>query len=71
MTFVMFLYILALFDFCCTDKKCKPNTRSKKQINPYGSNVYNRDTNAVLNMLNIVKHLIEKRKRPQVFTREE
>ena len=56
---------------CCTDKKCSPNTLSKVKINPYGSNVYNRDTNAVLNMLNIVKHLVKKGKRPDVFTREE
>jgi predicted metallopeptidase len=56
---------------CCTNEKCKPNTKSKKQINNYGSNVYNRDTNAVLNMLNITKQLIKTGKRPKIFTKEE
>ena len=62
----VFIYIV-----CCKNKNCKPITKSKIKINPYGSNVYNRDTNAVLNMLNIVKHLINEGKRPDVFTREE
>ena len=54
---------------CCTNEECKPNTKSKEQINKYGSNVYNRDTNAVLNMLKIVKELIRTGKRPPDFTR--
>ena len=56
---------------CCTNEECKPNTKSKKQINKYGSNVYNRDTNAVLNMLHITKQLITTGKRPKKFTKEE
>jgi len=53
---------------CCTNIKCKPNTKSKKQINKYGSCVYNRDTNAVINMLYITKQLIKTGKRPKIFT---
>ena len=53
------------------NQECKPNTKSKKQINKYGSNVYNRDTNAVLNMLHITKQLITTGKRPKKFTKEE
>ena len=56
---------------CCTNEKCKPNTKSKKEINKYGSNVYNRDTNAVLNMLYITKELIRTGKRPKMFRKEE
>ena len=54
---------------CCTNKKCKPNTKSEP-INDYGSNVYNRDTNAVLNMHYIVEELIETGKRPINFIRD-
>ena len=55
---------------CCTNEECKPNTKSKKKINKYGSCVYNRDTNAVLNMLYIVKQLIKTGKRPKIFRKE-
>ena len=56
---------------CCTNNQCKPKTKSKKQINKYGSSVYNRDTNAVINMLAIVASLRATGKRPEVFTRGE
>ena len=56
---------------CCTNEECKPNTKSKKQINKYRSCVYNRDTNAVLNMLYIVKQLVKTGKRPKIFTKKE
>jgi hypothetical protein len=55
---------------CCTNINCKPKIKPKRQINKYGSNVYNRDTNAVLNMLYIVKELIITGKRPNIFSRE-
>lgn len=55
---------------CCTNEKCIPNTKSKKQINKYGSNVYNRDTNAVLNMLYITYQLIKTGRRPKIFIKE-
>ena len=57
---------------CCTNEKCKPNTKSnsKKKANKYGSSMYNRDMNAVLNMLKIVKHLIKTNKRPKKFDRK-
>ena len=54
---------------CCTNSKCKPETEPKKQINEYGSCVYNRDTNAVINMRTIVESLIKCGKRPAKFTR--
>jgi hypothetical protein len=56
---------------CCTNEDCKPNTKSKKKINEYGSCVYNRDTNAVLNMLYVTKQLIKTGKRPKIFRKEE
>ena len=52
---------------CCTNEKCKPNTKSLKRINKYGSNVYNRDTNAVLNEHLIVRHLIKTGECPQQY----
>jgi hypothetical protein len=54
---------------CCTNIKCKPKIKPKKSINEFGSNIYNRDTNAVYNMLYIVKNLIKTGKRPDAYTR--
>lgn len=51
---------------CYANIECK----SKKQINEYGSCVYNRDTNAVLNMLYITKQLIKTGKRSKMFKKE-
>ena len=56
---------------CCTNSECKPKTKSQKQIKEYGSSVYNRDTNAVINMRTIVESLKKCGKRPDVFTRDE
>ena len=55
---------------CCTNEKCKPNTKSLHKINKYKTNIYNRDTNAVLNMHNIVRHLIKTGKRPKEYTQK-
>ena len=55
---------------CCTNTKCKPRIKPYKRINEYGSNVYNRDTNAVLNMLYIVRELIKNGERPKIFCRD-
>ena len=53
----------------CTNKECKPHMKVRKPKNKYGVNIYNRDTNAVVNMINIVKSLIETGERPKKFTR--
>ena len=55
----------------CTNKLCKPYTKfmSKKMVEKCGSSIYNRDTNAVLNMHHIVEHLIETNERSKEYTR--
>ncbi len=48
---------------CCKNKTCYQGTK-------YNSRIFNRDMNATLNMINIVKSLIITNKRPDIFTRK-
>ena len=48
---------------CCKNKKCCQETK-------YNSRIFNRDMNATLNMINIVKSLIKTNKIPDIFTRK-
>jgi hypothetical protein len=53
----------------CTNDNCSQVTIRNKKVTV--RSIYNRDTNAVLNMLNIVKSLIKTGKRPDIYTRKE
>jgi phage tail tube protein FII len=53
----------------CTNEKCSQAIIQNKKVTV--RSIYNRDTNAVLNMLNIVKSLILTGKRPKIYTRKE
>ena len=50
----------------CKNENCNQATIQNKRITY--KTIYNRDTNAVLNMLYIVKTLIKTGKRPKLFT---
>jgi hypothetical protein len=53
----------------CKNEKCSQAIIQNKKVTI--KSIYNRDTNAVLNMLNIVKSLIKTGKRPNIYTRKE
>ena len=57
------------------DGECKPlnykkSKNYKKNYKSYKGEIYNRDTNAVMNMRKIIASLIEKGERPKIFCRE-
>ena len=53
----------------CTNENCKPHINKQQSDKKYGTTIYNRDANAVVNMIDIVKELIATGKRPKAFTR--
>ena len=53
----------------CTNENCKPHSKNQQSDKVYGTTIYNRDANAVVNMIDIVKELIATGKRPPAFTR--
>ena len=51
---------------CCNNNKCVQAIHNNEDYK-YNSRIMNRDTNAVLNMLKIVKNLIETNERPKKY----
>ena len=50
---------------CCKNMKCKPPKTESNIVR-----IHNRDINATMNMLKIVKELIKNNKRPEIFRRK-
>jgi hypothetical protein len=56
------------------NEECKPvnykkSKNYKKNYKKYRGGIYNRDKNAVLNMIKIMENIIKKGKRPEIYER--